>query len=192
MEHNDYVITRAGMRLTELVAQALEREFHMEKGQIGMGVPGEDPNLAVCIYLYDIQRNPDIHLPQMISVSATQLKYPSSYYNLYFMLVPYSGSDRKYRMEEELKLMDVLLQVLGDIHHLEGCSGENTEVDFELYDINFDAKTKIWTGLNQPMRMAVYGKAGPVEIQSARIKQVKRVTDVRMDFSQMEESGNNL
>ncbi|MDE6759712.1 MAG: DUF4255 domain-containing protein [Lachnospiraceae bacterium] len=191
MEHNDYVITGAGMQLTRLVAQALEREFHMEKGQIGMGVPGEDHNLAVCIYLYDIRKNPDIHLPQMIPVSATQLKYPSNYYNLYFMLVPYSYSDRKYRMEEELKLMDVLLQVLGDIHHLEKTGGGETEVDLEIYDMDLDAKAKIWTGLNKPMRMAVYCKAGPVEIQSARTKQVKRVTDIRMDFSQVEGQGNN-
>ncbi len=190
MEHNDYVITRAGMQLTRLVAQALEQEFHMEKGQIGMGVPGEDHNLAVCIYLYDIQKNQDIHLPQMISVSATQLKYPSNYYNLYFMLVPYSNSDTKYRAEEELKLMDVLLQVLGDIHHLEEIGGEKTEVDFEINNIDFDTKTKIWTGLNQPMHTAVYGKAGPVEIQSARMKQVKRVTDIRMDFSQIERQEN--
>ncbi len=191
MEHNNYVITRAGMQLTRLVAQALEREFHMEKEQIGMGVPGEDHNLAVCIYLYDIRKNSDISMPQMMSVSATQLKYPSNYYNLYFMLVPSSYSDRKYRMEEELKLMDVLLQVLGDIHHLKEIGGEKEEVDLEIYDMDFDAKAKIWTSLNKPMHTAVYCKAGPVEIQSARTKQVKRVTDIQMDFSQIEGRRNN-
>lgn len=189
VEHNGYVITQTGIQLTKLVEEALEREFHMEKGQIGMGVPGEDHNLAVCIYLYDIRKNPDIHLTQMIPVSTEQLKYPSSYYDLYFMLVPYSYSDRKYRMEEELKLMDVLLQVLGDTHHLKEIGTEKAEIDFEIYDIDFDTKTKIWTSLNQSVRSAIYSKAGPVEIQSARAKQVKRVTDIMMDFSQMDGNG---
>lgn len=185
MGNNGYVVSQIGMQLTGVIREAVGREFNMERNQIGMGIPGEDKNLAVCIYPYDIKRNRDIHHPEMVSVNAAQLRYPSSYYDLYYMLVPYSYSDMKYRMEEELRLLDVLLQVLGDLHYLKEIGEEKTKVEFDVHDIDFDGKTKIWAGINQPMHTAVYCKAGPVEIQSARMKQVKRVTEIQMDFTQV-------
>ena len=179
----DYVITKTGIKLTELVREILLDEMNIEAERIGMSVPGREQNLLVCVYLYDVKKNTDIQSQHMISVSATELRYPSSYYDLYFMIIPYSDSDLKYRMEEELKLFDIIIQFLGDIHFV----NTDQEIKFELCDIDFDNKAKIWTGLNQPLHMAVYCKAGPVEVQSSRRKKVSRVTDVQMNFMQEEE-----
>lgn len=176
----DYVITKAGIKLTELIREILLNEMNMEAERIGLSVPGQEQNLLVCVYLYNIKKNTDIQSQHMISISATELRYPSSYYDLYYMIVPYSDSDLKYREEEKLKILDVMIQFLGDIYFID----TNQEIKFELCDMDLDNKVKIWTGLNQPLHMAVYCKVGPVEVQSMRRKRVSRVTDVQMSFIQ--------
>lgn len=179
----DYMLTRTGVKLTEALKMILGEQMNVEADRIGMGIPGEQHNLLVCICLYDIRKNTGMLSSDMITVSQEELKYPSSYYDLYYMLVPCSDSDVKYQKEEDTKLLDVMLQFLGDVHFL----NPGREIGFELCDMDFDSKAKIWAGLNQPMRMAVYCKAGPVEIQSTRRKRVSRVTDIQMDFIQEKE-----
>lgn len=173
-----YIITKTGMMLTEIIRQALNREYGIRAERIGMGVPGEDNSLTVCIYMYDIQRNSDMNDQRMQSVSPTRLRYPSSYYDLYYMFVPYSDSDLKFRAQEECRIIDLLLQTLGDLHSIES----ETDIGFSLMELDFDEKMKIWNGLNIPYHTALYGKAGPVEIESARIREVKRVTEIQMDY----------
>lgn len=178
----DYPVTKTGLELTKILRKALADELNMTEEHIGMCMPKEEHNYSVCVYLYDLKKNSNMQTYKMISISATELKYPSSYYDLYYMIVPYSDCDFKYREEEELKIYDVLLQFLGDVHFL----NVDREIQFELCDMDFDSKTKVWAALNQPMRMAVYCKAGPVEIQSTKRKKISRVTDIRMDFIQEE------
>lgn len=173
-----YMITKTGAVLMEVIRQALNREYGISAERIGMGVPGEDNSLTVCIYMYDIQRNFDMNDQRMKTVSPTKLRYPSNYYDLYYMVVPYSDSDLKFRAEEECRIIDLLLQILGDLHSFE----EEENIGFCLRELDFDEKMKIWNGLNVPFHTALYGKAGPVEIESARIREVKRVTDMQMEF----------
>lgn len=173
-----YVITQAGMILMEIIREAFNREYGLAAERIGMGLPGEDGSLAVCIYMYDIRKNFDMNDLNMRSVGPTKLRYPSNYYDLYYMIVPHSDSDLKFRAEEENRLMDLLLQTLGDFQSVEQKAG----IDFFLMDLDLDEKMKIWNGLNIPYRTALYGKAGPVEIESANYKEVKRVTNIQMDF----------
>lgn len=179
----DYMITKTGIKLTETLKTILEEQMNVDTVRIGMGMPGEENNLLVCICLYDIRKNTDMLSPHMITVSQEELKYPSSYYDLYYMVVPCSDGDVKYRMMEDTKLLDIMFQFLGDVHFL----NPGQEIGFELCDMDFDSKAKIWAGLNQSMRMALYCKAGPVEIQSTRRKRIFRVTDIQMDFMQEEE-----
>lgn len=176
-----YIITKTGMMLTEVIRQAFEREYGIHAQRIGMGIPGEDSSLTVCIYMYDIQKNSDINNPVMKTLSPARLRYPSNYYDLYYMIVPYSDGDKKFRSQEEGRLIELLLQTLGDLH-----SFEEEGTGFCLTELDLDKKMAIWNGLNVPFRTALYAKAGPVEIESARTKEVKRVTDIQMDFEEKE------
>ncbi|MDE6433940.1 MAG: DUF4255 domain-containing protein [Lachnospiraceae bacterium] len=178
-----YVITKTGTMLTEMIGKALSREYGIDAERIGMGLPGEDNSLVVCIYMYDIRKNFDMNDQSMNSVSPTKLRYPSKYYDLYYMIVPYSDSDVKFRAKEECRLIDLLLQSLGDFYSVE----EEAEIGFSLIELDFDDKMKIWNGLNIPYHTALYGKAGPIEIESVRTREVKRVTNIQMDFISSEE-----
>lgn len=179
----DYIITKTGIKLTGLLKDVLSDEMNIEAERICVAMPGQEQKPLVCVYLYDIRKNTDIQSQNMVTVSATELKYPSSYYDLYYIIIPYSDSDEKYKVEEEWRLLDIMIQYLGDTHFLNA----DQKIKFELCDISFDDKTKIWAGLNQPLQPAVYCKAGPVEVQSLRKKKISRVTDVQMSFIQGEE-----
>lgn len=172
----EYVISKTGEEIVRILRQTLKQEMNMEAEHIGIGKPDENNGLQVCVYLYDIQRNAGITPSDMIPVSATQYRYPSVYYDLYYVIVPCLDSDLKYRMQEEIKLLDVFMQCLGDLRMLH----LDQEIPFELFDMEFENKTKFWSGLGQNMRMAVYCKAGPVEIRSGRTKDVTRVREINM------------
>lgn len=179
----DYMITRTGAALTGAVREMLAQQMDMERECVGLCRPGENTGFQVCIYLYDVQRNTKLFTRDMTAVSKTELRYPSSYYDLYYLIVPCMDSDLKYRQEEETKLLDVLIQYLFDVHMLDVEQG----IPIELYEMTFDDRAKLWTGIGQPMRTAVYVKAGPVEIRSMRTKTVSRVKDVRLELMQKEE-----
>lgn len=182
----DYGIAQTGKRLETIVQNAVTEKLEIAKEKIGMGIPGQAQGLSVCLYLYDIRKNTGIQMQQMEPIDLTRLRYPSKYYDLYFLLIPYAEGDMKYRLEEELKLMDILLQCLGDASIPEKDNRVGKEPIFEIYDPDLDEKTKIWSGLNQPMQAAVYCKAGPIEVMSERIRQVSRVTDVQINYPEEE------
>lgn len=178
---NQYMISNTGNRLTALLKEKLKQDFGITPEQVGMGVPGENSSLALCIYLYDIQKNAEVQAGSHLPIGLNELQDPSGYYDLYYMLVPYSHSDLQYRAEEELKLIDVLVQWLGDIHYLDF---DGLEIAISLHNIDIDEKIKIWGGINQSFHMALYCKVGPVEIQSGRRKGIRRVKDVQMNYVQ--------
>lgn len=175
-----YMITKTCIKLTEELREILADTLNIGTERVGMCVPGDNSHFLVCIYLYDIKKNTAILSQDMVSVGTSELRYPSSFYDLYYMIVPYSEGNSQYRLEEEIKLLDVILQYLGDRHFL----NINKEVQLELSNLDFDSKTKIWNSLNQPLRNAVYCKAGPVEIESTRKKKIARVTDIQMNFKE--------
>ncbi len=177
---SDHVIVRTGAVFLEFLRKVLAEELNMSGDQVGLCMPGEQTDFQVCAYLYDIQKNKDVHKTGMISENATQMRYPSTYYDLHYIVVPCLESDVKYRQEEEGKILDVLLQYLGDLFLLD----IGQEIPFELNNVDFDVKTKLWAGLGKPLRTAVYCKAGPVEIRSGRKKKVSRVTELEMNFMQ--------
>ncbi len=182
MEEGRYIITETGRQFAALVTDILKTEFDIPNEQVGLGMPGENSQLALCIFLYDIQKNNDMNIVHLQTVSVGTLRYPSSFYDLYYMLVPYSSGDLKYRAQEESRFLDILLRKLADIGYMK--EGEQTEV--ALINPELEEKIRIWNALNQPLRTALYCKLGPVEILSDRTKEVKRVKDAEMRYLEKE------
>lgn len=172
-----YVLREVGRCLIDRVTDILEKEFALPRSRVGLGIPGEDSQLALCIFPYDIYRNTNMPSGEAVAIGTRSLREPSAFYDICFMLVPYSAGDLKYRREEELRFLDILLRDLEDTRHL----GEY-EVDFCLDSLSFEDKVKVWNALHQPIRLALYCKAGPIEVMSGRIREIRRVSDVHMRY----------
>ncbi len=180
-----YVIAETGMLLAGISAEILSAEFGLSREKVGLGTPGEDSGCSLCIFPYDVRKNTDVQAVLPVAEGVGRLRNPPQFYDVYYMLVPYSDGDLKYRTEEELKLADALLAGLGDVCFLE--SERHTE--FCLCNPDFDEKAKIWNALNQPLRPAVYCKAGPVAVISGRTRAVNRVSGVWMHFDEKDGTG---
>ncbi|MDE5967410.1 MAG: DUF4255 domain-containing protein [Lachnospiraceae bacterium] len=175
-----YIITDMGKLLVNLAADMLMEELDVPEGQIGLGIPGESEQLSLYIYMYDIRENVQAHTGHFKAVGCERLKYPSRFYDLYYMLVPSAKGDPKYKMEEEFRFMDVLLRRFGDMEYLD----EEMRTAVTLYSPDLEEKVKIWNALNQSLKPAIYCKAGPMEVLSDKTKDVKRVTNVQMRYEE--------
>lgn len=180
----EYSITQIGKKLEQIVQKAVTSELGIAKEKIGMGIPGQAQGLIVCLYLYDFRKNTWIQSQSMETVDLTRQRYPSKYYDLYFLITFHSEGDMQFRMEEELKIMDILLRWLGDVSILESDNRGTKTPQFEIHDPDLEEKVKIWSGLTQPMQPAVYCKVGPVEVVSDRTKRISRVTDIQMNYEE--------
>lgn len=186
---NRYIITETGKLLTQEVRRILEQEFDIPGERVGMGMPGEDGRLSLCIFMYDIRKNLDMHTEQYKAVGREQLRYPSNYYDIFYMLVPYAAGDVRYQMEEIARIIDILLKHLGDVSYLEverqplreqSDAPSTNRVAFQFDNPGFDEKVKIWNSINQPLCPSLFCRVGPVEVESGRTRGIKRVEEVNL------------
>lgn len=176
-------ISEASREFTNVIRSMAQETLDILPEKIGLGIPGMQENLELVIFLYDIRRNWAMQNPLMQREGVELLRYPSVYYELYYMLVPCSKGNEKYRMMEEIRILDVLLKGLMDRIYL---YEDLKEIEVELLEPDFEDKIKIWNGINQPFRTALYVKLSSVEISSEKTKKVKRVTDTQMNYDEEE------
>lgn len=169
-----YKILSISRGLTEMVRNIMRDNLDLLPEKVDLGTPGDEAGLELYLCLYDIHRVSVMQNSEMQNIGIQNLRFPSQYYYLYYMLVPYSYGDLKYRAEEELRMFDVLLSGLTDQVWLE--DGDR-RLEIELLDPELPDKLRIWSGIQASYHMALYSRIGPVEITSGRTKHIRRVTD---------------
>lgn len=187
---NYTVIAEAGEAMAALLRRYMVPEVVQKEEQIGLCCPKEPGEYRVGIYLYDIQESISVRNAVRQWVGEEQMKFPSTYLDLYYALIPFSRSDLKYRAAEEQRLLGKMLQVLRDYPNLnlntygsEGNLGADT-IQVELLDIGCEDKLRIWNGLNEASRTALYCKVSPVELESGRREKITRVREIQMQFEE--------
>lgn len=189
---NYTVIAEAGEAMAALLRRCMVPEVVQKEEQIGLCYPKEPGEYRVGIYLYDIQESIGVRNTPRKRMEEEQMRFPSTYLDLYYMLIPFSKSDLKYRAAEEQRLLGKMLQTLRDYPNLnlntyesEGKLGPNT-IQVELLDINCEDKLRIWNGLSEASRTALYCKVSPVELESSRREKITRVREIQMQFEERE------
>ena len=72
---------------------------------------------------------------------------------------------------------------------LEDASGMNIRI--QMHNLSMEEKMRIWTFPNTPYKASLFYTAGPVEIRSARKKEVRRVRDIQYHFTDQENIRSN-
>ncbi len=182
---NYTIIAQAGQEMAALLQKAMVPEVVPKAEQIGLCHPGEPGEYQVGIYLYDVQESEAVRNAPRRRIGEEEQIYPSMYLDLYYMLVPFSRSDIKYRQSEEYKLLGKMIQVLRDYpdFHYDG-DGTDGGYRVELLDIGYEDKVRIWNGLNEASHIALYCKVHPVELESLRRRSMKRVREIEMQFGE--------
>lgn len=187
---NYTVIADVGEAIAALLRKFMVPEVVQKEEQIGLCQPKEPGEYRIGIYLYDVQESDGIRNEPGRQTGEGQRMFPSTYLDLYYMLIPFSKSDLKYRAAEEQKLLGRMLQLLRDYPGLNSRTYESElkfgprTIRIELLDMGYEDKVRIWNGLNEPSHTALYCKAGPVELESDRSEKISRVREVWMEFQE--------
>lgn len=186
------VIADVGQAMVALLGKFMVPEVIQKKEQIGLCHPKEPGEYKVAIYLYDVRESQMIRNMPKRWIGEDQRKFPSIYLDLYYMLVPFSRGDIRYRQEEEHKILGKMIQVLRDYPNLNcntyqaAVETENSAdtIQIELLDISYEDKIQVWNSLDEAIHTALYCKANPVELESNRSEDIKRVREMQMQFGE--------
>lgn len=181
------IIAEIGNAIVQLLRENLVPGIIANTENVGLCTPSDRGDIILGVNLYDVRENQEIVPTNMTSVGLKQQRYPSSFYNLYYMITAYSISDIKFRAAEDHKILGKVLQVLKDnpvftAEQLDHAYASSQYVPkIELMQMETEEKFKLWNVPDVPYRLSLFYKVYPVEVESSRIKGVTRIVDV--DFT---------
>lgn len=184
------VISEVGNALVRLLRNNMVPNDILNPESIGLCSPDDKGDIMLGLYLYDVRECEEVRQSTMINIDAKFQKYPSTYLTLYYMITAYSNGDVKFRASEEQKLLGRVVQVIADNAILDAGSLEpmpQAKSDYlriEMLQMDLEDKQRIWTVPNKAYKLSLYYKVAPVELESARIKQVQRVVDLDVSISE--------
>ena len=97
------IIADIGNAIVQLLRDHLVPGIIVNTESIGLCTPSDRGDIVLGINLYDIRENQTIVITDMQPKGLKQLKYPSTFYDLYYMITAYSSSDIKFRSAEDQK-----------------------------------------------------------------------------------------
>lgn len=187
-------ISDVGNAIVKVLRDYMVPEVIMNKASIGLCSPDDPGDLMLGVYLYDIRENTDYRDNMMFDVGVKQQRYPSTYLSLHYMITAYSNGDAKFKTAEEHKILGKVVQVMGDYNVLDELSLETTDdqkgfdLRIELERIPPEDKIKLWPSSDKPYKLSLFYNVVPIEIESVKVRQVTRVSEI--DITVKAEDGN--
>lgn len=149
--------------------------------------PGEREDSALGLHLYDIQTYEGLRVSAPVDVDEKTQRFPPALFILYYMITAYSDAELRYRITDEQRILGRTLQVFNDNPVID-CEEHRIDGDFvfgmniEYINISVDEKSKIWSFPNINYKTSLFYKVYPIEIKSARSKEVSRVTSLDLNI----------
>lgn len=182
------MIENIGNLLVELLCREMVPEVIMHDSSIGLCSPDDHGDFKLGIYLYDICENEDIRASGMINAGTKKQLYPPVYLSLCYMITAYSDSDIKFRAQEEHKILGRVVQVLRDNSVLPKeilGGGASMPAQIQIQSMQQYEKMHMWNFSGEPYRLSLFYRIQPVEISSAKTREIVRVRDA--DFTMPED-----
>lgn len=186
------IISEVSNEIIKILREKLCPELIQSPESIKLISPGEkNADFQLGMYLYDIQELREQPQTEMIRMNSRQARYPSKPLNLFFTLYINTKSQMMSDMENELRIMGKLLQVLMDCTVLEGLKKEEEGEEapmITLLNLNFEEKGKLWSMFSMPYQLAVYFSVSPVILSSEKVYTFTRVmqTEYHVDYKETE------
>lgn len=167
-------IADAGNSLLKLLRENMTPEPIAKPEMIGLCSPADKGDIKLGLYLYSVRENGEFR-------DFGFQKSPSLTMNLFYLMTAYSNVDLKLRAYDESCILGKAMQIIYDNSilrgsYLQGTLAENDEeLRIVLNYLSADDISKIWTFPDVPYRLSVGYMVGPVNIDSNRSVDVKRV-----------------
>ncbi len=183
------IIAEIDEYLANLLADGLSPELLPDRNAVGLCPPEEHGDLNVGIYLYDIRENENFRVSGMVNHSLNEQALPPTYLSLYYMITVWASSDIRFRAIEEHRLLGRILQLLKDENLWDASSFGNEgtpNIRVEYLDLTPEEKGKIWNHPSAPYRTSLFFRVAPVSLDSARVREIRRVMSVDMQVKEQE------
>lgn len=181
------MISETGNVLVKLLRDNMVPDVVNSPDNIGMCSPDDHGDFTIGICLYDVAESEEILAPGMVNSGLRSQTYPSTFLDLYYMITAYSGSDLKFRAGEEQRILGSVVQILRDnsvLHEHTLGEGVKQPAHIELQKMQSHDKMRLWSFPNTPYKLSLFYRVGPIEITSAKTRDIKRVTDVEFTISE--------
>lgn len=182
---SDYtIIAEAGNALVQLLRKELVPNLIRNGADIGLASPADRGDMTLCVHLYDVSESETYRVSGMISDGEERQKFPPIYLTLSYIITAFSAGDVKFRSEEEQRILGKVAQVFRDCPILNldtmefGMGGGDEQIRIEMLRADLDEKTKVWAFPNLAAKPSLFYRMGPVALDSARTKNVKRVQEI--------------
>jgi hypothetical protein len=150
---------------------------------IGLGSPVDKGDFYLSLFLYSVRESGDSRKTQMVSRGTGEIQFPPMTVDLHYLMTVHSPAELQSRALDEQRILGRAMQVLYDHSVLRGpalvgtLAERNEEVRVVMESMSGDALLNMWNFADTPYRLSVSYVAGPVMIDSTRIKTTKRVTE---------------
>lgn len=154
--------------------------------QVGLCAPGENGDMLLGLYLYDIRENEEMRTGGMLPYDDEHLQNPPIYLSLYYMVTAYSDMDIRYREEENHRILTRAMQVFYDYPVLDSATLHPTgqiepyDLHIEFLSLKPEEKSAVWQNARQPVRLSLYYRVTPVQLDSTIHRQVSRVKEIQL------------
>lgn len=176
------VIADVGASLLKLLRDQLSPDPVPRPDLIGMASPVDKGDFVLSLYLCSIRENGEARRNEMQPVGGV-LRYPPLAVDLHYLLTAHSTADLHTRTLDEHRVLGRVMQVLYDNSvlrspYLEGTLSENNEeLRVTAESLSTDQLTQLWQFGDNPYKLSLAYRVGPVLLESNRVKPGPRVLE---------------
>lgn len=184
-------IAEVSKKMAERLLEQLVPEMLPDGNGICLCSPDDRKAATLGIFLYDIRESEEVRRSGMVNVSPGKQAFPPMYMTLYYMITAYAASDLKFRMVQEQQILGKVVQYFHDnpilpLNEVDPEGAVGTDLHIQMLSLTSEEKVKLWNFGNQPYRLSLFYKISPLAIESARVKDITRVTEVNINLQSMQ------
>ena len=179
-------IAEVGQALVRTLQENLCPEPLMNPDAISLCSPPDRGDTVVGLYLYDVSESEAVRMVNPVAVGESQLRSPPMLLQLSYLLTVYSNVEAKFRALDEQRILGRAMQVLSDnaaVDATEVLKDPNAifgKINIQLINLTMEEKMRIWSFSDIPYRLSACYRVDPVEVESTRLRTVRRVVDVQL------------
>ncbi|WP_317891276.1 DUF4255 domain-containing protein [Paenibacillus oceani] len=177
------VIADVSASLIKLLRERMTPDPIPQPELIGLCSPVDKGDFYLSLFLYSVRESGDSRKTQMVSRGTGEIQFPPMTVDLHYLMTVHSPAELQSRALDEQRILGRAMQVLYDHSVLRGpalvgtLAERNEEVRVVMESMPGDALLNMWNFADTPYRLSVSYVAGPVMIDSTRVKTTKRVTE---------------
>lgn len=185
--HFDSEILLTEGSILELLRKKLCPGYVRDREAVLYTAPWEEGDFRVGVYLYDIQ-DYSMMPTEGTYISDEERRFPPKAVELSFMIF----CNEKHRFggvqrEQAHVVLNEIIRLVYDHPLLQREDGGTAQISFLRETAEF--KLRLWGSFNQPLQPAVYIRAVPVLVASARSRKAARVKENVVDVGKIEDAG---